>query len=87
MAAGLPCVATDVGGNPEVVADGATGLLVPAEDPEALADALLRLLRDANLRTRLGEAGRARVLSRFSVDAMAARVMAGYETALLGRER
>jgi glycosyltransferase involved in cell wall biosynthesis len=67
MAAGLPVVATDVGGIAEAVEDGETGLLVPAADPEALARALERLLSDADLRRRLGAAGRARALRLFDV--------------------
>jgi len=67
MAAGLPVVATDVGGVAEAVADGETGLLVPAADPEALASALERLVADVELRRRLGAAGRARALRLFDV--------------------
>jgi glycosyltransferase involved in cell wall biosynthesis len=67
MAAGLPVVATDVGGIAEAVEDGETGLLVPAADPEALACALERLVSDADLRRRLGAAGRARALRLFDV--------------------
>jgi glycosyltransferase involved in cell wall biosynthesis len=68
MAAGLPVVATDVGGVREAVEDGETGFLVPAADSEALAGALDRLLVDGELRRRLGAAGRARALSRFDVS-------------------
>jgi glycosyltransferase involved in cell wall biosynthesis len=68
MAAGLPVVATDVGGVREAVEDGETGFLVPAADSEALAGALERLLVDGELRRRLGAAGRARALSRFDVS-------------------
>jgi glycosyltransferase involved in cell wall biosynthesis len=60
MAAGLPVVATDVGGVGEVVVDGETGLLAPARDDAALAVHLARLAGDAGLRRRFGEAGRAR---------------------------
>ena len=67
MAAGLPVVATDVGGVAEAVEDGATGFLVPAADSEALARALERLLVDGELRRRLGAAGRTRALSLFDV--------------------
>ena len=67
MAAGLPVVATDVGGVAEAVEDGETGLLVPATDAEALARALERLLADGELRRRLGAAGRARALSLFDL--------------------
>jgi glycosyltransferase involved in cell wall biosynthesis len=69
MAAGLPVVATDVGGIPELVADGETGLLVPPGDADALAAALQRLVADAELRRRLGDAARARVEERFSLAA------------------
>lgn len=58
MAAGLPIVTTDVGGIPELVADGESGLMVAAEDPEALAQALDRMEADAELRQRLTEGGR-----------------------------
>ena len=67
MACGVPVVATTGGALPEVVGrDGETGLLVPPRDPGALAAALLRALGDADLRARLGSAGRARVLDRFT---------------------
>jgi sugar transferase (PEP-CTERM/EpsH1 system associated) len=67
MACGLATVATTVGGNPEVVADGETGLLVPPESPEALAKAMLALLRDPAEADRMGVAGRARVTERFDL--------------------
>ena len=66
MARGRPVVATAVGGTPELVVDGETGLLVPPRDPERSPAALRRLLDDAELRRRLGEAGRRRVAERFS---------------------
>lgn len=65
QACGLPVVASQVGGLPEVVRDGETGLLVPPEQPQALADALLRLIEDPQLRARLGQAGRAWVRARY----------------------
>jgi colanic acid/amylovoran biosynthesis glycosyltransferase len=64
MAHGLPVVATAVGGIPELVTDGDSGLLVPPGDPDALAAALARLLRDRTLRLAMGEAAR-RSSSRF----------------------
>ena len=67
MAAGLPVVASAVGGLHEVVADGATGFLVPASQPEALAESLGRLVEDAQLRARLGAAGRQRAEDEFSL--------------------
>jgi glycosyltransferase involved in cell wall biosynthesis len=67
MAAGLPVVATDVGGVAESAVDGETGLLVPPGDPGALAAALDRLLTDGALRLRLGAAGRERARRHFDL--------------------
>ena len=67
MAAGLPVVSSQVGGVPELVVDGETGLLVPPGDPAAMAAALGRLLADAGLRRRLGAAGRERAQRCFDV--------------------
>jgi glycosyltransferase involved in cell wall biosynthesis len=67
MAAGLPVVAARVGGVPEQVADGVTGLLVEPGDPDELAAALARLTRDGELRRRLGAAGRARAEQAFDL--------------------
>lgn len=67
MASGLPVVATNVGGNPEVVVDGVTGYLVPPENPDLLAEKLEILLGDSGLRFQLGQAGRERVLQKFSI--------------------
>ena len=69
MAAGLPVVASAVGGVAELVLDGETGLLVPPADQAALAAALWRLVADAGLRRRLGDAGRARAETLFDLDA------------------
>jgi glycosyltransferase involved in cell wall biosynthesis len=66
MAFSRPIVATAAGGIPEAVEDGVTGRVVPARDPAALAEALLAALRDAELRARLGAAGRRRYLERFT---------------------
>src|SRR3954454_3999826 len=70
MACGKPVVATKVGGIPEVVADGETGFLVQPRDHEAMARALISLLKDEALRKRMGEAGRARARVRFSAERM-----------------
>lgn len=75
MAAGLPVVATRVGGNVEVVAEGETGLLVPPRSPAALAEALLTLLGDRRKRREMGRAGRERVTRLFDVR----RTVASYE--------
>ena len=70
MAVGLPVVASNVGGVPEAVVDGETGLLVPPADPESLAAAIERLLRDPVQRRRLGDAGRTRVAEHFDLAAV-----------------
>jgi glycosyltransferase involved in cell wall biosynthesis len=67
MAAGLPVVATDVGGLSELVVDGKTGLLVPPADGTALAEAVQRLLRDPELRRRFGARARLRAEQRFDL--------------------
>jgi glycosyltransferase involved in cell wall biosynthesis len=78
MAAGRALVASRVGGLAEVVVDGETGLLVPPEDPAALAGALGRLAADPALRARLGSAGRARVLDQYTSAKMAEGTLACY---------
>jgi len=79
MARRRAVVATPVGGTPELVVDGETGLLVPPRDPDALAVAIRRLLADPGLRTRMGDAGYRRVAERFSADAMCRRVLELYD--------
>ncbi len=71
----LPIVATRVGGVPEVVDDGVTGFLVPPRDPQALADKLLLLASDPDLRRQMGERGRDRVKRLFE----SSRIMAQLE--------
>jgi glycosyltransferase involved in cell wall biosynthesis len=71
-AAGVPLVATAVGGTPEVVADNETGFLVPPGSPDAIAMKVGQLLRDPRLRTRMGSAGRERMRALFTFDAQAA---------------
>ncbi len=80
MGAGLPVVATRVGGTPEVVIEGDTGLLCPGRDPRALAAAIQRVLDDPELGRALGRAGRERVMQHFSLD----RMVAGYAAAYAG---
>ncbi|HYS26975.1 MAG TPA: glycosyltransferase [Vicinamibacterales bacterium] len=70
MAAGAPTVATRVGGTPEAIVDGVTGVLVPPADSRALADAIVHLLHDTRLATHLGAAARARIVDHFSVRRM-----------------
>jgi len=69
MAAGLPVIATNVGGNPEIVQDGKTGFLVPARDEKALSDAILRMLKAPEMGERFGDAGYQRVSKHFSLAA------------------
>ncbi|MDI6869753.1 MAG: glycosyltransferase [Bacillota bacterium] len=81
LVAGRPVVAARAGGIAEVVEDGKSGLLVPVEDPLALAAAVRRLLTDRSLATRLGEGARERG-SRFSVDNMLRQTLAVYEASV-----
>ena len=70
MAAGLPTVCTDTGGNPEAVEDGVTGLLYPVGDVPALADALRRLCDNEAERRRMGQAGQRVALERYTIETM-----------------
>jgi len=86
----LPVVATDVGGIPSVVADGETGLLVPPGDTDAIAEAVLALVRDPSRCRQMGEAGYLRAVARFGaaryardIDALYRDVLAQKQTALI----
>lgn len=79
MAHGLPCVASQVGGIPDVMADGEEGLLLPPGNPTAWADAMNRLFGNPELAGRLGEAGRKRVIRQFSAEAGLASLDRVYE--------
>jgi glycosyltransferase involved in cell wall biosynthesis len=87
MATGVPAVATRVGGVPEVVEDGKTGLLVEPGDACALAGAILRLLTDDGLRKAMGEAARRRAVERYSWEAVADRLWHHYKTLCRDDER
>jgi glycosyltransferase involved in cell wall biosynthesis len=87
MAACLPVVASAVGGNLEVIADGATGLLVPAGDAAALGQALSRLLADDLLSLRIARNGRELVEQRFSFERLTREVGALYEELLQAKGR
>lgn len=78
MALGKPVVASAAGGNPELVEDGISGLLVSPRDPAALASAVERLLGDPGLASRLGRAARERVVAGFSTDVRLDRIEALY---------
>lgn len=84
MALGVPVISTRVSAIPEIVADGETGWLVPPGDPAAIARALRAALSDPDERRRRGEAGRARLESRFTVDAMVEHTLAVYRGVLGG---
>jgi glycosyltransferase involved in cell wall biosynthesis len=78
MAAGIPVVATRVGGNPELVEDGRTGFLVPAENSEEIANAICRLLDQPEMAHAFGERARGRVADEFAIDRMLSKTEALY---------
>jgi glycosyltransferase involved in cell wall biosynthesis len=84
MAAGLPVVATNVGGNPEIVEDGVSGILVPPRDATALKTAMLSLLRSPNRAFSFGKAGRNRIAEFFSVERSVREVENLYERLIGG---
>lgn len=82
LAAAKPVVSSAVGGMPEIVLDGETGILVPPQNPAAIVDALDKLLSDSSLRDKLGRNGQQRVKEKFSVENMVANTLAVYEKIL-----
>ncbi len=82
MAAGRPVVANRGGGSNEIVADGVTGFLAQEDDPAHLATLIERLADDAELRARLGRAGRERATSHFSLEASASGVLETYQASM-----
>ncbi len=82
LACGKPIVATAVGGTPEAVEDGETGLLVPPRSPGRIAQALIRVLKDRELAGRMGRAARRRAEELFDVERMAADTLATYRELL-----
>jgi glycosyltransferase involved in cell wall biosynthesis len=82
MAMGLPIVGTDIGGVPEVLLPSGAGTVVPVGDPSALADAVRELLADPARRARMGEAGRAFVRERHSLERMLDETVHAYEEVL-----
>jgi glycosyltransferase involved in cell wall biosynthesis len=85
MACGLPVVCTDSGGNPEIVLDGVSGLLVAPRDVGALVSALRALGSDPSLARRMGQEGRRRIEGLFTVDAMVERYVTIYKSLLDSR--
>jgi glycosyltransferase involved in cell wall biosynthesis len=84
MSSGVPVVSINRGGPAETIVDGETGFLVPPEQPGAIAAQVVTLLGDPALRRRMGEAGRARVQARFTVERYAARMTEIFEAAAGG---
>jgi len=84
MAMAKPVVVSNAGGLPEAVAPGETGLIGPAGDPEALAEALVSLLTDRERARKMGEAGRARARREFDKPRVVERIRALYESVLTG---
>jgi glycosyltransferase involved in cell wall biosynthesis len=70
MASGKPVIATRVGGNPELVLEGKTGFLVPPAEPEKLAEKIIFLLKNEDLRLKMGDEGRKRAKEKFSLEVM-----------------
>lgn len=85
MATGLPIVATHVGGNPSLVKDGITGLLVPPGDPAALGEAIIRLIQSPTVAADLAAAAQAHARAEFSIEKMVTRIESLYEHVLAGR--
>jgi glycosyltransferase involved in cell wall biosynthesis len=78
MATGLPAILTQVGGLPESIEEGRTGLLVKPDDADALASAILQLLRDEDTRTSMGQLAHQRVVERFSLEGVMEDLMQEY---------
>jgi glycosyltransferase involved in cell wall biosynthesis len=85
MAAKVPIVATQAGGNPEIILHGETGLLVPIDDSQSLATAIAKLLEEPELASRFAEAAFDRVTREFSVDKYRRRLVSFYAEALEAR--
>jgi len=81
MAAGLPVVASDIGGGAELIENGKSGVLVPPAAVDPLAQAIDSLLADDALRRRMGEAARERIVERYTIEAMTRQTVAVYELA------
>jgi glycosyltransferase involved in cell wall biosynthesis len=82
MASGLPVIATDVGGNADLVDNGRTGAIVPASDVDAMAAQLVALASAPDRARAQGQAGRQRVVERFSLQAMVAAYQSVYDQQL-----
>jgi glycosyltransferase involved in cell wall biosynthesis len=85
MALGLPVISTSVGGIPDIIVTGENGLLIAPGDVEALAGAIITLLRDSTLRFRLSQRAMGTVRARYSVDTIASQLRAYYQELLPSR--
>jgi glycosyltransferase involved in cell wall biosynthesis len=86
MAASLPVVATNVGGNAEAVLDGVTGFIVPPQDSDVLATAIGRLLSDPARARQMGEAGKILAAEKFTTEAMMSQITSVYADLLRGTQ-
>jgi glycosyltransferase involved in cell wall biosynthesis len=84
MSYGIPAIASRVGGIPDIIEDGVSGLLVPPADPQALAEAIERVARDPAFARRLADAGRERLRTHFSWDVITAKWETVYRTVSAG---
>jgi glycosyltransferase involved in cell wall biosynthesis len=82
MAAGMPVIASDVGGLREIIQDGTTGFLIPPRNPASLAAKIAELARNPELRSRVGEAARAHVAKNFSIEREVSAIQSAYEKLL-----
>ena len=82
MAASLPVVATNVGGNAEAVKDGVSGFIVPSDDPAALSAAIIRLISNPSQARAMGEAGKNLVMEKFTTEAMMNKIASAYQNLL-----
>ena len=87
MAYGKPVIGCKTGGVPEVIKDGETGLLVPPEDPQSLAQAIIKLLKDPKLRREMGQRGRKHVEANFKRELMVERTVAAYQEAVKSKRK
>jgi colanic acid/amylovoran biosynthesis glycosyltransferase len=87
MATGLPVIATAVGGVPELVEDGVSGILIPNEDRDALVAAMQRMVEQPDLRVQMGQAARCRAVERFDIRQTVRAYEALYEEILQRKRR
>ena len=82
MAAGLPIVATKVGGNPQLIQDGVSGYLVPPQVPDSLADAMQKVMDDKKSSINMGKKGRSIVEETYSIETVAIQTVELFETCM-----